>query len=258
VICPGFDGVCDLPHAPTCPVNRGRGTGTQRDSGPAGEETTPRATAALAGEQAAAQTSSRSDPRKRRSWLRDLDAVLTHEIGLAGSLSCGELGEPASRPLKNRATRSTIEEWWEYAFRRGWLEEHAGGRCRLAAACREDLRTIRAGDQWLDPAHIATAIARWVLPAGALGATGYLSGSHPGAVVVILVVGIGLTIGLFLTAPLVRVYNRRLERQTARRACDWLEDRPVRFAAAAPAAGEARTARLYGPGERSAPGLEGL
>jgi len=85
----------------------------------------------------------RSDPRERRRWLRGLDFVLTDEIRDAGALSSEELMQMSAEPLRQQASRETIEEWWEYAQRRGWLEEHEAGRCRLTNLGREEVREIR-------------------------------------------------------------------------------------------------------------------
>jgi hypothetical protein len=85
----------------------------------------------------------RSEPRERRRWLRFLDFVLTDEIREAGALSREELMKMSARPLRERASRETIEEWWEYAHRRNWLEEHGTGRWRMTSLGREEVREIR-------------------------------------------------------------------------------------------------------------------
>lgn len=175
------------------------------------------------------QARQRSDPRLRRSWLRFLDPVLTDEIRDAGAISCDELLEMAARPLKERASRETIEEWWEYATRRGWLEECGADRCRLTAFARERLEARRQYVRSPDPSEWAKALVRWTLPAGALGAAGYLSDRYATAWLAVLMVCVTIALMLFVLAPVVYAVDKPSDRWLARRACDWLDGRRVRW-----------------------------
>lgn len=131
----------------------------------------------------------RSDPRERRGWLSFLDVVMTDEIRDAGALSREELIQMAARPLEGRASRETIGEWWEYAHRRSWLEEHGTGRFRLTStACRGAHSTRRRG-LGPDPVAGAGILMKWVLPAIVVGAAGLLSGKYLTPLTGILVVG---------------------------------------------------------------------
>lgn len=199
-------------------------------------------------------SSSRSDPYKRRHWLRNLDSALCGEMEEAGALSCDELAELAARPLKGRQTQEIVEEWWEYSYRRGWIEQHGDNRGLLSTIGRDGVHARRQSDAGYDPATLAKGILRWLLPAGTLYATGYLSHTYPKAVVAIVVVGIGVAVGLLLASPILAWGDRVIDRQGARRACDWLEDRPVRFAKDQADPANPST-RLYRPSDRSAPGL---
>lgn len=196
----------------------------------------------------------RSNPRKRRQWLRDLDTVLGGEIEDAGALSCLELGELGAEPLRGRGSPAIVTEWWEYAYRRGWLEQLPDGRCRLSAQGRADLAARRRSDAIVDQSALGRGVIKWILPAGTLGTAAYLSGRYPAALVEIIVIAFGVGIGLILLSPLVARWSHRIDVQNARRACDWLDDRPVfpardRRQLARPAM------RLYEADELSAPGL---
>jgi hypothetical protein len=173
------------------------------------------------------QAEQRSDPRRRRDWLRFLDPVLTDEIREAGALSCDELIELAARPLKGRVSRETVEEWWEYARRRGWLEEYGADRCRLTAFARERLEVRRQYVRSPDPSEWAKTLIRWTLPAGALGAAGYLSGRYGTAWIAVFTVCITIALMLFVIAPIVYAIDKPSDRWLARCACDWLDGRRV-------------------------------
>lgn len=200
--------------------------------------------------------SARSDPRKRRRWLRYLDSLLAGELEEAGTLSCAELTRVAAEPLRGRASSATIEEWWEYAYRRGFLEEVGRGRCRLSSNGRADVSAARQRDAGVDQAALGRSILKWLLPASAVGVTAYLSGRRPAATVTIVAIAVGVAAGLILLAPPMRWFDRAVDQGFARRACDWLEDRPMalvrdRANPALPAT------RLYCETDRVAPGLSG-
>jgi hypothetical protein len=196
----------------------------------------------------------RSDPRRRRGWLRDLDSTLGSELEEAGALSRAELVEFVKQPLRGRASPATIDEWWEYAYRRSWIEEHGDRRCRLTTSGLSGLHARRQRDAGIDQAGLGRAILKWVLPASTVGATAYLAGRFPASTASILLVAVGVAVGLILLAPLMRRFDQIMTRQEARRACDWLDDRYVwRIRGGARPTGPAE--RLYGDNDRSAPGL---
>lgn len=175
------------------------------------------------------QADQRSDPRARRRWLRFLDPVLTDEIREAGALSCEELIEMAGGPLDGRASRETIEEWWEYAHRRSWLEEYGTGRRRLTSLGRADVRELRQRISGPDPAEGGKTIIRRALPAGAIGAAALLSGNYLTIGIAIVAVCVTLALMFFIAAPIGRLMDRPMDRWIARRACDWLDGRRVRW-----------------------------
>lgn len=196
----------------------------------------------------------RSDPRRRRRWLQDLDSALGRELEEAGTLSCAELVELAVQPLRGRGSSATIEEWWEYAYRRSWIEEHGDNRCRLTPAGLSGLLARRRSDAMIDLGALGRAILKWLLPAGALGASAYLAGRFPAWAASIVIVAAGIAVCLILTVPPMRWVHRLTARQDARYACDWLDDRYVRLARGG--ASPTRPAkRLYRDGDRSAPGF---
>lgn len=161
----------------------------------------------------------------RRRWLRVLDLVLTDEIRDAGVLSCDELMQMAVRPLKDRASRATIEEWWEYAHRRSWLEKDGTGRCRLTSTGQEDLRMRRQDVEGPDPAEWAKTLMRWTLTGGAIGGAGYLGGRYGTAWIAVLAVCVTVALLLLIASPVVRAADRPTDRWAARRACDCLDGR---------------------------------
>jgi hypothetical protein len=187
----------------------------------------------------------RSDPRERRRWLRGLDFVLTDEIRDAGALSPEELMQMAARPLKDRASRATIEEWWEYALRRSWLEEQGTGRWRLTSLGREEVREIRRRISGPDPADWARTLMRWMLAGGAIGAAGYLSGRSGKLWIVVLAVCLIFALLLFIASPIVRAADRPMDRWIARRACDCLDGRRFRRWIRQLPAVEGEVRRLY-------------
>jgi hypothetical protein len=196
----------------------------------------------------------RSDPRRRRRWLRDLDSPLGSELEDAGTLSCAELVELTTQPLHGRASSATIEEWWEYTYRRGWIEKHGDCRCRLTATGLSGLHARRQSDALIDHGALGRAILKWLLPAGAVGASAYVAGRYPASAAVIVIIVLGVAVGLILVAPVMRWVSRAMARQEARRACDWLDGHSVSLAR-----GGARPTypakRLYRDDDRSAPGF---
>ncbi len=199
-------------------------------------------------------SATRSDPRRRRRWLRDLDSPLGSELEDAGTLSCAELVELAIQPLRGSGSSATIEEWWEYTYRRGWIEEHGDNRCRLTATGLAGLHARRRSDATIDHGALGRSILKWLLPAGAVGASAYVGSRFPASTAVIVTIVLGVAVCLIVLAPLMRSINRVMARQEARRACDWLDGRSVRFVMGG-ASLTRPPKRLYRDGDRSAPGL---
>jgi hypothetical protein len=181
----------------------------------------------------------------RRRWLRFLDRVLTDEIRDAGAVSREELMEMAARPLDCLASRATIEEWWEYAHRRSWLEEHGTGRCRLTSTGRKDLRVHREYIEGPDPADWAKTLMGWTLAGGAIGAAGYLSGKSGKLWIAILAVCLIVALLLFVASPIARAADRPMDRWLARRACDCLDGRRGEWWRRRHPAVEGEVQRLY-------------
>ncbi|MFI4989972.1 MAG: hypothetical protein ACHQHO_03545 [Solirubrobacterales bacterium] len=176
------------------------------------------------------------------------------EFEEAGTLSCAELVELAVQPLRGRESSATIEEWWEYTYRRGWIEQHGDNRCRLTATGLSGIHARRRSDALIDHGALGRAILKWLLPASAVGASAYLAGKFPASTAPIVVVAVGLAVCLILLAPLMRSVNRVMARQDARRACDWLDGRSVSLARGG-ASLTHPVKRLYSDGDRSAPGF---
>jgi hypothetical protein len=190
------------------------------------------------------QAKQRSDPRTRRDWLRLLDPVLTDEIRDAGALSCDELVEMAARPLKGQVSRETIEEWWEYAHRRGWLEEYDSRSRRLTSTAKADLHARRQRVAAPDPAEWAKTLLRWTV-AGVIGAATYLSGRYGAVWIAILIICVTVAVALFIASPIVRAFDRSSDRWLACRACDWLDGRRIALSISARSAVGGEVCRLY-------------
>ena len=186
--------------------------------------------------------------------MRDLDSPLGSELEDAGTLSCAELVELAAQPLRGRGSSATIEEWWEYAYRRGWIEQQGDNRCRLTVTGLSGLHARRRSDAVIDHGALGRAILRWLLPASAVGASGYLAGKFSASAISIVIIAVGLAVCLILLAPLTRSVSRAMSRQDARRACDWLDGRSVPLARGG-ASLTHPAKRLYRDGDRSAPGF---
>lgn len=193
-----------------------------------------------------------SDPRVRRRWLRVLDPVLTDEIRDAGALSCEDLMEMAKRRLDGRASRATIEEWWEYAHRRSWLEEHGTSRCRLSSIGRVDIRELRQRISGPDPADWARTLMRWALPAGAIGAAVLLSDKNLAIGLAIVALCVIVALMFFIAAPIARWVDGPMDRWVARLACDCLDGRRVRWWTRQHPAVEGEVRRLYEDDESKA------
>lgn len=191
----------------------------------------------------------RSDPRERRDWLRFLDPVLAEEIRLAGALSREELAKLANRPPTGRASSETIREWWEYAWRRGWLVRHEADRFQLTDTARADLQARHEYIWQPNPFEWAKAIVKWGPPA-AFGVAGYVVGHATGTtsfgVGVILAVFLALVLGLVLAGMIMRWIDRPTGRYAARRACDWLDGRRVPLTWKSRSEIDGVVVRLYG------------
>jgi hypothetical protein len=192
--------------------------------------------------------------RKIRAFLRDLDALLAEEIRDAGTLDPSQLARAATSRLgKDVISQAIVDQWWEYAWRRGWLEE-AGMRCRLSSVASVDLQAARdrtAGPRW---GEWAKAIARWTIAGGVVGLAGILSGKNNLAVAISVLVILGALVVTFAIAePISRLMDRPFDIWIARQACDWLDGRPVRGSIRSRAHSKPR--RLYGNEEFEAPCL---
>jgi hypothetical protein len=188
--------------------------------------------------------------RLRRGWLRFLDALLASEIRAAGALDLHELADAAPQILrcdKDRIRVETIEEWWEFAWRRGWLER-AGGRCRLTETARGDLREQREQENSPDPKLWAREIARLAV-AFLAGAAGLFSRNLEVTAAILIVASV-IIVGLVLVAGIRRLIERPSDRWFARLACDSLEGPPGTLRRT-----QSPPKRLYGPDDFESPGL---
>lgn len=192
------------------------------------------------------QTARRSDPRERRRWLRSLDLVLADEIRWAGALSCEELIDLAARPLNGRASRETIQEWWEYARRRGWLVAHDADRFQLTDVARADLQARHESTSAPNPTEWAKALVKWALPAGAIGAIGYSTGRRATTIVTAVLVCLLIALWLLVLALIIRLIDHPTDRYVARRACDWLDGRCVPLSLTFRSDVRKQVTRLYG------------
>jgi hypothetical protein len=191
------------------------------------------------------QTRKRSDPRERRWVLRYLDLLLTDEMRDAGAVSLEELTEMADRRLNGRASRETIDEWWEYTRRRGWLEEHEAGRWRISGLGREELHERRRRASQPDPLAGAMAVTKWVLAVGVIGAAGLLSDKYLTTEIAIVVFCGAIVVALLLVALITKFLDPPVDRWIVHRACDWLEGRRVGLWIRTVPAAEGKVVRLY-------------
>jgi hypothetical protein len=174
----------------------------------------------------------RSEAPARRYWLRFLDAPMAREIRAAGALGFDELVDAVPRILRcdeSRVETATIEEWWEYTKRRGWLEP-AGSLWRLSDRALADLHEEHERINSPNPKHLASGLARWVIPTSLVGFAGLASGRYLVLEAAILVMAGVIIVGLLLAAATSRATDPSTDRWFARRACDWLEGRPVPWA----------------------------
>jgi hypothetical protein len=174
----------------------------------------------------------RSEVPARRYWLKFLDAPLGREIRLAGALDFDELVAAVPRILRcceSLVSRQTIQEWWEFAMRRRWLEP-VGLRWGLTERARKELQEEQQRVNSPDPRHVAGGIARWVIPTSLVGFAGLASGRYLVLEAAILVMAGVIIVGLLLAAATSRATDPRTDRWFARRACDWLEGRPITLA----------------------------
>lgn len=179
--------------------------------------------------------------------------MLGKELRDAGTLSCGELFEVSEKPLRGKASRATITEWWEYAYRRGWLEGHGPGRCRLTSTANDDLHVTHRREAGPDYIGWAKALLKWTAAAGLAGTAAVLSRpnvSTYGAVLGwVLATASALALGGLVTRPIYQWMNRHF----ARRACDWLDGRRLRVPPL-PAVDPGDVRRAYAVGDFCAPG----
>jgi hypothetical protein len=192
----------------------------------------------------------RSEVPARRYWLRFLDAPLAKEFRDAGALDFDELVVAVPRILRcdeGHVHREMIEEWWEFAVRRRWLEP-VGPRWGLTERAERDLRAEHERVNSPDPMHLAGSTWRWVIPTGLAGATGLLGGKYLTLDLAILAIAVVVIVGLLLGAAVSRVTDPSTDRRLARGACDWLNGRPMGWALGANRE-SAEFARLYDLGD---------
>lgn len=154
---------------------------------------------------------------------------MTGEIHDAGALDVDELAVAVPRILRcadGRIGTKTIEEWWEYARRRRWLES-VGSLCGLSEMARRDLHSERERVNSPNPKHLAGSVTRWVIPTSLVGLAGLASGRYLVLEAAILAMAGAIIATLLLVAGTLRMLEPALDRWLARRACDWLEGRPV-------------------------------
>jgi hypothetical protein len=171
----------------------------------------------------------RSAVPARRYWLRFLDAPLAGEIRAAGALGFDELVDAVPRILRcdeGQVDRETIEEWWEYAKRRRWLEE-VGSLWALTERARKELQEKQERVKSPDPKHLASGLARWVIPTSLVAFAGLASGRYLVLESAILVMAGVIIVGLLLAAATSRATDPPTDRWLARGACDWLEGRRI-------------------------------
>jgi hypothetical protein len=202
----------------------------------------------------ASETRRRSAPRVRRSWLRNLDLALSKELRDAGTLSCPELFEMTEKPLHARASMATIVEWWEYAYRRGWLEEHGAGRCRLTQVAVQDLRAARRRELGPDYLTGARVLLGWIAPAGLIATIATMTRSGLSFYGYVLAAVLAVAVCLAAAAIILRLTEPWLGRVNARSSTDLLEGRRVRFLWLVAPAIEGEPQRVYSPDELCAPG----
>jgi hypothetical protein len=173
----------------------------------------------------------RSEVPARRYWLQFLDAPLAGEIRAAGALDFDELVGAVSWILRcdeGQVHRETIHEWWEFAMRRRWLEP-VGPRWGLTERAENDLRAEEERVNSPDPKRLAGHVSRWVIPGSLGGATGLLGAKYLPIDLAILAIAVVVIVGLLLAEAFSRATDPSTNRWLARRACDWLEGRPIQL-----------------------------
>jgi hypothetical protein len=167
--------------------------------------------------------------RDIRDRLRCLDALLAEEIRHAGTLDPEELHKMATVRLdRDFVSHEIVCQWWEYAWRRGWLER-AGSRCRLTAVASADLQAAQERADAPDLRKWAPGIARWLVAGGLASTVGVLSSkSDLGASLAILVVLGALALALAIATQLSSLIDKPLDALMARQACRWLAGQPIR------------------------------
>jgi hypothetical protein len=81
---------------------------------------------------------------------------LAKELRNAGALDFDDLVDAVPRILRcdeDQVHRETIEEWWEYAKRRRWLEE-VGSLWALTERARKELQEEQERVNSPDPKHL--------------------------------------------------------------------------------------------------------
>jgi hypothetical protein len=192
----------------------------------------------------------RSEIPARRYWLRFLDEPLAKEFRDAGALDIDGLVGVAPRILRcdeNSVKKETIQEWWEYSKRRRWLEpvESLWG---LTERAENDLRKERERVNSPDAKRLASKVSHWVIPGSLAGATGLLGAKYLSIDLAILAIAVVVIVGLLLAEVFSRATDPSMDRWFARRACGWLEGRPVPWALGVNR-NPADFARLYELGE---------
>jgi hypothetical protein len=196
----------------------------------------------------------RSNPRRRRVHLRDLDLVFGKELRDAGTLSCDELATMSAEPLGGIASQATIVEWWEYAYRRGWLEQHGDGRCRLTQAAEQALWVARRRASGPDYMSWSRGLLKWLTATGLVGVLGLLAHRDLSIAAWIFVWVIAGAVGFALVALLSRLIEPWMDRSDGRTACDWLDGRAIRLGIELAPAPVGPVKRVYADSELQAPG----
>lgn len=174
----------------------------------------------------------RSEVPARRYWLRFLDAPMAKGFRDAGALDFDELVSAVPRVLRchgGRVSSETVQEWWEFAMRRRWLEP-VGPRCGLTEKAEKDLRAEYERVNSPDTKRLAGHVSRWVLPTGLAGAIGLISAKYLSIDLAIAGIAGVIIGGLLFAGAFTRATDPPMDRWFARRACDWLEGRPTTWA----------------------------
>jgi peptidoglycan/LPS O-acetylase OafA/YrhL len=90
---------------------------------------------------------------------------------------------------------------------------------------------------------MAGSVARWTIPS-LVGAVGLASGRYLVLEAAVLAVAAAIAASLLIAGAITRAIEPSMNRWFARRACDWLEGRPIRPARGTNR-GQAAFSRLY-------------